>query len=493
VATIAIILVIASVFSLFLITNTNTVSTTDPNQSTLTSSRPFTSAFTSSSETTSTTTYDVYLSNWLTYHETYWRGGFEANGPTEFSSARESWVSSNLDGVIYAEPLVFNNTVYVATEGDSVYALNEANGDVLWKTNLGSPVPASTMGVSISCWTIDPLGVTSTPAIDPTTGTIYAVGMIEPGQFYLFALNVKNGDLLWSRNVDPQGMNPLTQQQRPALALANGYVYIGFGGNGGDCGAYNGYLVAARENNDGPLLSYEVPTSNGGPVWGPSGPAIDNAGDLYISTGNSNSTSTFDYGNAVIKLSPVLQVLGYFAPSDWITLNEHDLDLGSVGPTILNNDTIFQIGKEGVGYLLNSNDLGGIGGQEYSGDVCYQGQWNGGSFGGIAYDPPYLYVPCIYTGIIALKVNFGLKPSFSVLWNSSAFFAGAPIVADGAIWTVNILNLGNDGILYALNPANGSILFSADIGSVGHFISPSADRNLVFIGGNQSVWAFSVS
>lgn len=509
--------VIGSVFALSLLnfqaattktfSTTATFRTTATFSTTVTSSSVFTATslftqtsttLTTSTTTTTTTSTDPYSQNWLTYHRTYWRDGVEAEGLTAFSSASRFWTSAALNGMIYAEPLIANGTVYVATEGDSVYALNEATGGILWRQDLGAPMPASDTGVNISCWTIDPIGITSTPVIDPNTGILYAVGFVQPGQFVMTALSIKNGHEIWSMNIDPQGMNSLTQQQRPALAIANGYVYVGFGGNGGDCEDYQAYLEAVPENGTSGILSYEVPTIGDGTIWGSSGPAIDNAtGDILITTGNSNSNGTFDYGETVIKLSPTLQVLEYFTPSNWADLNYGDLDLGSVGPTILNNNTVFQVGKEGVGYLLQMSDLGGIGGQEYSAPICWQGSetnFNGGSYGGVAYDAPYLYVPCLANGLIALKVDLGTSPLFSVVWNSSAFFAGAPIVADGAVWTVDIggTYLGQNGILYALNPITGQVLFNASIGSVGHFITPSADENLIFVGGNNEIQAFAV-
>ncbi len=442
-----------------------------------------------------------YLDNWLTYHGNYWRTGTESGGLSTFGYASRAWSSQTLDGMIYAEPLVANHTIYAATEGDSVYALSEQSGEVLWKVSLGQPVSVSSTGLPSSCWTIDPIGITSTPAIDPNSGTLYAVGFVSPGQFLLEAIDASNGQQLWNRVIDPPGMNPLTQQQRAALAIANGYVYIGFGGNGGDCGRYNGYLVAAPENGSGSLLSFEVPTTNGGPIWGPSGPAVDNStGDIFISTGNSNSTdpSNFDYGNSVIKLSPTLQVLGYFAPSDWTTLNAGDLDLGSVGPTILNQNLVFQVGKEGVGYLIQIGDMGGISDGAYSGPICWQGSestFTGGAYGGVAYDSPFLYVPCLTNGIIAIQLDLGSSPSFWRVWNSTGFFAGAPIVADGAVWTVDIggTYLGQNGTLFALNPRTGSIMYSASIGEVGHFITPSADANMIFVGGNETIQAFTAS
>jgi len=59
----------------------------------------------------------------------------------------------------------------------------------------------------------------------------------------LFALDPATGAVRWQRNVDLSGDDPRTHQQRPALAVANGYVYIGFGGLAGDCGQYIGEEV----------------------------------------------------------------------------------------------------------------------------------------------------------------------------------------------------------------------------------------------------------
>jgi polyvinyl alcohol dehydrogenase (cytochrome) len=143
--------------------------------------RSFTSqskTITTSSLATSTSTagYNAYTNNWLTYHGNYSRVGLEQNGVQNFGSAKEAWESSTLDGTIYAEPLIFNGTIFAATEGDSIYALSEVTGSVLWQTHLGDAVSTSNLGVPSSCWTIDPIGITSTPTIDPLTGTLYAVG-----------------------------------------------------------------------------------------------------------------------------------------------------------------------------------------------------------------------------------------------------------------------------------------------------------------------------
>jgi hypothetical protein len=72
----------------------------------------------------------------------------------------------------------------------------------------------------------------------------------------------------------------------------------------------------------------------------------------------------------VIRLSPDLKVLDWFAPSNWAVRNALDADLGSTGPALLGHGLVFQIGKQGTGFLLHADYLGQIGGQAYSVPIC---------------------------------------------------------------------------------------------------------------------------
>jgi outer membrane protein assembly factor BamB len=380
----------------------------------------------------------------------------------------------DLDGRVYAEPLASGGAVIVATEGDSVYSISEANGTVLWRANLGAPVPRS----ELPCGDIDPTGITSTPVIDTATRTLYVVAFLEPPHHEVFALDLRNGGVLFHRNADPPGADPLVQQQRGALALANGMVYVPYGGLYGDCGQYHGWVVATRTSGNGTLLSYQVPTKREGGIWAPSGVMVDGVGNIFVATGNGASTSTFDFGNSVIKLSPNLTQLDWFAPSNWSTLNGGDTDLGSVGPSLVGPNTIFQVGKEGVGYLLRLDHLGGIGGQTYSGSVC------SGAYGGIASAPPYAYVPC-RDGLVAVNVSL-LRVSFAVAWRGPGFNAGPPILAGGAVWTIDI----SQGKLYELDLQTGKVLFSYSVGSVTHFSSLSAADGRLFVPAANRILCF---
>jgi len=412
---------------------------------------------------------------WPTYHHDGSRGGFEPFGKL-IASVQPGWVSLPLDGEVYAEPLVAMGALFVATENNTIYALNDSTGQLIWQRHLGPPVPRS----DLPCGNIDPTGVTSTPAIDFSAQTLYAVAFLRAGhQHWLFGLDLVNGEIRYSRLVDPPGGNPLVEQQRGALSFSNGMVYVPYGGLFGDCGDYHGWIVATPTNSSASLRSYQVPTGIGGGIWAPSGAAIDEMGELLVATGNSFSSSTFDYGESVIKLSPSLQKLDWFAPSDWVLLNNFDTDLGSVGPSILGQGLVFQIGKDGIGYLLNESHLGGFGGQVYSSRVC------NAAYGGNAYAPPYLYVPCI-NGLVALRVVPGANPSFETAWKGPSFRAGPPIVVGGAVWVLDTAS----GNLYALNATSGQTIFRRQVGETVRFATPSYGDGQVFVAAGRRVSSF---
>jgi len=408
--------------------------------------------------------------DWPTYQRDLARSGI-APGST-FTRLTRAWQSATLDGSVYAQPLVVNNQVLVATEGDSVYALDAVTGRERWRAHLGESVPRS----ALPCGNIDPVGITSTPVVDPQSGLVYAVAFIQPGRHELFAIALDTGTVRFHRSIDPPGANPLVSQQRAALSLSQGMIYVPYGGLFGDCGDYAGWVVGARADGSGTLASYRVQTVRRGGIWAPGGAAVDAAGDLFVATGNTISTSTFDFGNSVIRLSPDLRVQDWFAPNNWVDLNRQDADLGSTTPTILDGGLIFQIGKSGLGYLLRAQRLGGIGGQAFASNVC------SGGYGATAYAPPYLYVPCS-DGLVGVRMSS--EPSFTVVWRGPRFFAGPPILAGGAVWTIS-----RNGELYGLDPTNGQVRFRESVGPVMHFAAPAAAGGWVFVPASTSVIAF---
>jgi len=376
-----------------------------------------------------------------------------------------------VDGDVYASPLIVSGHVIVATENNTVYSLDLFSGAVLWKTHLGSPVAAS----SLPCGDIGPVtGITGTPAADPSSGRVYAVAFLQGDHHMLFGLNLLDGSVVSRQEVDPVGSEPSVQQERGALAIANGYVYVPLGGLFGDCGAYHGYVVAAPLSG-GAAFAYRVPAS-GASIWSPQGVTVDGSGNLYVVTGNATVRSShFAFSNSVLELSPGLHVNSYFAPANWEALDAGDTDLGSVGATLVGN-SVLAIGKDGIAYLLRAGNLGGIGGQVASRHVC------SGAWGGTASLGSTVFVPC-RDGLVALTVT---SSSVAVDWSTSVVHTASPIVAAGAVWAID----QSSATLYALDPAQGrNVLFKTSLGAAEHFATPASTEGFVVVPAGTNVEA----
>lgn len=401
--------------------------------------------------------------DWPTYHGDLARSGVLAGSAGPFSQPSRDWATESVDGDVYASPIVAAGMVFAATENNTVYAFDSVRGIQRWSRHLGQPVDASTL----PCGNIRPVtGITGTPVADPAGGALYVVAFVQPGQHVLYTLDLTRGLVRGQRRVDPPGDSPLVEQQRGALTLARGVVYVPFGGLFGDCGAYHGWIVGAPAAG-GDLISYQVPCHRQCGLWAPGGPTVDEQGDLWVASGNSDSTSSFDYGNAVLRLSPELKLRDWFAPSNWAELSSSDQDLGSISPVLLMGGLAWISGKDGVGYLLRRDRLGHIGGQVFSRSVCP-------TFSSSAYAAPFVYLACSGE-VAAVRVDPDAR-SFSVSWRQRRDAPGGPILAFGALWVVDT----GSGTLAALDPSDGHRLYSYAGGSAMHFVTPAAAASHVY-------------
>jgi len=446
----------------------------------------------------------ISTTGWTTYHHDNTRNGYDANAPAFNGGPFSNW-NKAVDQSVYAEPLAYNGFVYVATMGDSVYAFNAVDGTQVWArtgaTALGTP------STSTFC-SFGPghIGIMGTPVIDPTTGILYAVGLVTSPtlEYRMFALNINTGTDVTGFPVD-LSISPQYQNERAALALGNSHVYVAFGGWLGDCGTYHPYIVSVPTTGVAQDHQFQPQTGcmNGAGMWGPSGIAIDGSGNLYAATGNSTdggscmgatsypcTNTSWDKGNGIYKLSSTLAVLASWAPDNssqsWCALNVSDTDIGSIGPALLPNGEIFQTGKSGYGWLLSQTFTSGFDTQQAQGQIgtCSPDA----VFGGLAYYNGRLYVPCDGVGLVAFSVNttthtFNTTPDWVQPVNP-----GPPIAAMGLIWTRD----QGGTTLYGFDPATGTQRVATALGGgSNHFGSLAEDNGWIFVPHGANIRAFN--
>ena len=407
---------------------------------------------------------------WPTYGHDFARSGVaDAARPRRLTV---SW-RAHLDGAVYGQPLLVGTMVIAATENDSIYGLDQATGEVAWRTHVGSPVPLA----DLPCGNIDPLGITGTPVYNPASGLVYAVAETSGYHHVLVGVSVRDGSVQVERDIPAPDGQPRYDQQRPALTIEHGRVYVAFGGLAGDCGPYRGSVVGIPLSGAGPLISYLVPTPREGAVWGIGGPVTGPDGTLYVSVGNGSESSTsFDDSDSVTALSPGLRRTGIFAPSAWHDDNAHDLDLGSTQPALLPDGMLLADGKRGTAYLVSAAHLGGVGGQVAQAQVC-PGYGAAAVAGGIVYEP------CEQGGMAAIDIT-GRR--IHVLWHGPASAWGSPVVGGGAVWVTD----WKTGTLYELDQATGMTRASLSLGTtLPHFSSMSMTGRHAFLGTMEGVVA----
>jgi outer membrane protein assembly factor BamB len=409
--------------------------------------------------------------DWPTYHQNELRTGLAAGLPRAGRLA-VAWTRS-LGGEVAGQPLIIGNTVVAATEADTVYGLDRSTGRVRWHTALGTPLPASAQ----PCGNLDPLGITSTPVYDPADRLVYVVAQSGRTQHVLAGLRLATGVVAVRRDLPSPDHEPAYDQQRGALALTDGHVYVAFGGHFGDCGPYIGTILAVPASGHGAIRSYLVPTPKQGGIWAAPGPVVAPSGMIYVASGNgARFRPPFDGSDSVIELTPRLHRVGVFAPANWAALNASDLDLGTTSPALLSDGRILQVGKSGVGYLLSQTRLGGVGGELAQHSVCV-------AFGGAAVQGTVVYVPCYGSGLEAVNTAHN---RIAVVWRSPNQVWGSPVIGGGALFVAE----PDNGRLYELAPATGRVRSQVRLaGRLPDFVSPSLSGGLILVGTLTSVVA----
>lgn len=309
----------------------------------------------------------------------------------------------SLDDQVDTQPLVvsdetttrgvnpgLHDVTYVATESNTVYAIDASSGTVLFQQNLGTPVP-----LPLGCLNNGPnVGIDGTPVIDLNANVMYVIAYtLQAGtpQYFIHELSLANlTDVVSPVMVTASHLltdgttytfNATVQRQRPALLLSNGNVYAGFG-SFCDFGTSlsRGWLLGWQAGSLAPMaaneLTDQLATSQNNyflsAIWMSGyGISADPDGNVYFVTGNSDPSGTSynsvtNIAETAAKMTPDLtQLLTFFTPSNVAKLDQTDDDFGGGGMLLLPRSVApvplaAAAGKPGTMFLMNANSLGGF-------------------------------------------------------------------------------------------------------------------------------------
>jgi hypothetical protein len=446
--------------------------------------------------------------------------------PAFTSAAANLTRDLNFDGTIsgnvYAQPLYIeggpNGPMIIAvTESNNVYALHADTGTVIWqRTDLGPSVPHS----SLDCGDIDPVGITGTPVVDLASRRLFFDVLINGVtiKHFIYSLNVDTGATTpgWPVDVNATAtynsiiFESRIQEDRGALALVNGIVYVSYSAYVGDCDSYHGWVVGVDINNPTNVLAWAT-TAIGGGIWGHGGVASDGT-NMFVVTGNTwNTAGIWMGGEAIIRLQAgptwTGQPTDYWAPINWHDLDNSDTDLGGVSATVIDvpgatpSQLVLALGKDSNAYLVDRNNLGGIGAPVTQANVS--GINRGTS--AVTYHTSqgtYIAFHNDVNAIMAYKITPTNPPTITFAWNMNQTGRGSPWVTttDGTnntiVWVVGTSTSG-DQRLHGYNGDTGAVVYAG--GGANELMTGTRQwntgmvaRGRIYFAADNKVYAFKV-
>jgi hypothetical protein len=360
----------------------------------------------------------------LTQHNDNTRAGFDSKEgvlttANVNSNSFGQLFSLTVDDQVYAQPLVYgnldiasgtHNVVFIATTNNTVYAFDGTRGSLYWKKNFtqsGMRVPVASDMNSGWCSPYTDfaaeIGIVGTPVIDSVAKTMYFIARSTNGsQFvqYLHAISLLDGSeragspVLITASVSGTGdgsvsgvvsFDPRRNNQRQGLALVNGVVYISWSSHC-DWNPYHGWIIGYNAGTLKQQVVYcDTPNGESGGLWESGmGIAADDAGNLYVTSGNGtvgddpftasgngstpgatnpNPDDLTNRGESALKLTPTgstLTVSSFFTPIDYYNMDNNDQDYGVMGTFLVPGTNDYLTGaKDGNLYLLNKDNMGG--------------------------------------------------------------------------------------------------------------------------------------
>ena len=426
---------------------------------------------------------------------------------------RDMNFDGTISGHVYAQPLYIeggpNGAMVIAvTESNNVYALHADTGLPIWsRTDIGTPAPQG----SPCPGNIIPVGITGTPVVDLVSRSLFfdALTSGNPNKHFIYSLNVDTGATRanWPVNVDNAvpGFVSGIQEERGALALVNGIVYVAYSGWAGDCGPYHGWVVGVDTNNPSNVTGWKTDAEGGG-IWGHGGVASDGT-NMFVITGNTFNAATWMGGEAIIRFTAGPVFDDFWAPPNWQTLDQQDADLGGCSATVIDvpdanpSQLILALGKDRNAYLLDRNNLGGVRTAVATMNVS-NAMLRGTS--SAAYQTAEGTHFAFHTGesgeLRSYIINATSPPTIALAWNVSQGGRGSPWVTttdgtDNAI--VWVANVEGDGKLYGYNGDTGAVIFNG--GGPNEIMSGTRQwntgmvaRGRIYFGADNKVYAFKV-
>ena len=439
-------------------------------------------------------------------------------------------------GNVYAQLLYIEGgpggqaMIIVATESDNVYALDALDGSIIWQRNVGDPVSAD----DLVCTKFDPMGIIGTPVVDLTSRALVLDAMITPDggatiKHFIFSLNVDTGDINpgWPVDVEEtasyNGVNFIAaiQQQRPALGLVGGILYVGYGSMA-DCSLYHGWLVGVPIDNPASVTAWAAATTmgtHGGAIWGTGGVASDGK-NPFLTTGNTFGTNgNWSGGEAVIRFQPGPIFSGsttdYWAPTNWLNLDNSDSDLGGSGallvdvPNATPSHLIVALGKDRKAYLVNRDNLGGISAPiasaTVSGSAIIQAAATYRTMQGT-----YVAFRENVPALTAIRVTATNPPAIASAWSVNRGTdggCGSPFVTstDGTsniiVWIVGTTSThvnGGDQRLHGYDGDTGAVIYDGGgpnelmAGTHNYSTTGIVAHGRIYVAGDNKVYAFEV-
>ena len=415
-----------------------------------------------------------------------------------------------VDGFLYAQPLYdpavpiangTHNVVYAATAHNSVYAFDADTGSQYWHVYLGPSVPSSVIGTENIQVEV---GIISTPVIDPSTGTIYVVAKTYENYnqiFRLHALNIATGAEKFggpveiSASVGGTGMQssggqvsfvPAKENQRAALTLVNGTVYVAFASHE-DYPPYHGWVLGYQASSLQQVQAFNVtPNSGEGAIWmGGQGLVADSSNNLYLITSNSTQSTeneAGDYGESFLKLVPSgnsLTVADYFKPNSYDSLNANDQDLGSTGAFAIPGTSYIAGGsKAGMIYVVNTSNMGKL--NLSSDQVVQEFQADNGLWGSPAFFNNTMYIWGVDGPLQAYQFSGG---HFNTSPTSKGSYVTTSGVTSGSVSVSSNGTAPGTAIVWATAPTSdpdhatvGGNMFAYDATNLGKLLWSTAEN-----------------